>query len=161
MYLHSVISASVMSVLDHPESKNSGNSRSLGKVAYWFILKFLRQVGPRIFPKIINCRFRASNFVDYITFEHCNVWVNVYLLIGMHQTIIKHRFPLELWPNTEDFRAEFAKIPACSTADSDFGMTKRRHGDKNAIIGSALKNCIDMVLQHFFSSFLVGEIWSC
>ena len=61
-----------------------------------FDLKFLRQVGPRIFPKIINCRFRASNFVDYITFEHCNVWVNVYLLIGMHQTIIKHRFPLEL-----------------------------------------------------------------
>ena len=72
--------------------------------------------------------------------------------------MIKHRFLLELWTNIGDFPAEYAKIPGCSTADSDFGMTKRRHGDINAIIGSALENCIDMVLQHFFSSFLVGEI---
>ena len=38
MYLHSLISASFISILDHPESKNFGNISSLGKVAYWFIL---------------------------------------------------------------------------------------------------------------------------
>ena len=96
--------------------------------------------------------------MDFITFGHWNIRVNVSLLIVMHQTVINHRFPLKLWTKTEDFPAEYAKFRGCSTADSDFGMTKRRHGDKNAIIGSALKNCIDMVLQHFFSLFLVGEI---
>ena len=95
--------------------------------------------------------------MDFITFGHWNIRVNVSLLIVMHQTVINHRFPLKLWTKTEDFPAEYAKFPGCSTADSDFGMTKRRHGDKNAIIGSALKNCIDMVLQHFFSSFLVAR----
>ena len=83
---------------------------------------------------------------------------NVYLLLKMHQTMLKHRFPLESCPNTGDFRAEYAKISASSSADNYFDMTKRRHGDENAKIGFALKFCIDMVLQHFFSSFLVGEI---
>ena len=65
----------------------------------------------------------------------------------MHQTVINHRFPLKLWTKNEDFPAEYAKFPGCSTADSDFGMTKRRHGDENAIIGSALKKCIDMLIN--------------